>query len=140
MLNLTRLFVLIAAAALLAQPVMACCMAGHGDAHALAVSTDASPCHDAREDMDHVSSDASHPMPSSMDCPGCLNCDSALMQAQSADVAVALASTTIDAPISILETRFDGFQHASTVLKTGPPGDTPLPLFTPITLKQRLLI
>lgn len=138
MIALGRLLVIIAAAIFAAQPVMACCLTGHSETQIAQVSAEP-PCHgdanDAgpnRQTHDQNTSDAS-------DCPGCLDCDSAIMQTQSQDDLTVLASASLDLPIQTLEARFSGFEHRLVVRTTGPPRDPPARLLTPVTLKQRFL-
>ena len=139
MFKLTRLMILLAVATLVAQPVMACCLTGHVDAAAEAQMT-AEPCHDTTEAMDPSAMDTSHDMQGPMDCPGCLDCDAASMQAQSIDDSGLLTQSPSEVPMAVLSAKFEGFGHESIVYKTGPPSDPRLPFPTPVTLKQRLLI
>lgn len=75
-----------------------------------------------------------------MECPGCFDCDSAIMQAQTFDEGTVLTASPSEIPIASLTTRFEGFEHNSVVFATGPPGAFSPSWPTPITLKQRLLI
>jgi hypothetical protein len=140
MLKLTRLLMLIAAAALAAGPVMACCLTGHTQSAALYTSTETLPCHDAASPSGHEDAKAEQPAPLPVDCPECVDCDSAVMQAQSFDHSVSLTQLTPEVHFAVIAARFEGFEHKATILATGPPGDPPLPLSTPMSLKQRLLI
>ena len=140
MLKLTRLFMLIAVALAAAQPVMACCLAGHADVVAVQNSTETAPCHGEMSLSGHGKTVEAKHLPSPTECPGCLDCDTAVMQAQSFDSGVLLTKDSQETPLTILSARFDGFEHKITVFTTGPPGDRPVHRPTPITLKQRLLI
>ena len=131
MLKLTRLMLLLAVAFMAARPVMACCITGHTGAQSTVQSIDAP-------------SDASGEMPDQMqdpmECPGCFDCDSAILQAQTLDEGVVLATSPSEIPIAVLTARFEGFEHSSVALSAGPPGNPPPFRLTPISLKQRLLI
>ena len=140
MLKLTRLFMLIAVALVATQPVMACCLTGHADAVAAQSSTETPPCHGEKSHSDHGKTDQANHLPSPTECPGCLDCDTAVMQAQSFDSGVLLTKDSQETPLTISSARFDGFEHKTMVFTTGPPGDLPVHRPTPITLKQRLLI
>ncbi len=140
MLKLTRLMILVAVAFMAARPVMACCVTGHNEAPSSVHSTEAPSCHDAADSLEHASSDTTGQMQGPVDCPGCFDCDSAIMQAQTFDEGAVLTASASEIPVALLTARFEGFQHTSTVLATGPPGHAPPTRPTPITLKQRLLI
>ncbi|MEM6415590.1 MAG: hypothetical protein AAF720_13150 [Pseudomonadota bacterium] len=140
MLKLTRLLILIAVALVATQPIMACCLTGHAEPAASHTSIEAAPCHGEASLSSHGDTKTDQPSPSPMDCPGCLDCDSAVMQAQSFENGVTFTQLSPEIPVTVIASRFEGFGHSETIFKTGPPGDPPLPLSTPITLKQRLLI
>ena len=140
MLKLTRLFVLIAVASLAVGPVMACCVTGHAETISPAAKVETPPCHGESSSSEHGRMPHEDGSQSPFDCPGCLDCDASVMQAQSVDDAALLSQQPNDIPIAVLASRFDGFEHRSIVFKTGPPGDPPTTHQTPITLKQRLLI
>lgn len=140
MLNLTRLFILIAVALVATQPVMACCLAGHADAVTVQSPPETLPCHGEMSHSDHGKTDAIYHLPSPTECPGCLDCDTAVTQAQSFDTNVLLTKDSQETSLTALTARFDGFEHKTTVFTTGPPGDPTISRPTPITLKQRLLI
>lgn len=144
MLKLTRLMILVAVAFMVARPVMACCITGHNEAPSSVHSAETPSCHDAADSSEHTSSDTSGEMPGDMqgpmECPGCFDCDSAIMQAQTFDEGAVLTESLSEIPVALLTARFEGFHHNSTVLTTGPPGHAPPTNSTPITLKQRLLI
>ncbi len=74
------------------------------------------------------------------DCPGCLDCDSPVMQAEASGDQAPMRSTSAEPPPAVLEARFPGYSQAPIILKTGPPDDPPFVHETPITLKQRQLI
>lgn len=140
MLNLTRFLILIAVAVMAARPVMACCLTGHGEPQITQASADMPPCHGEQSAPEHSEQTGDHERPSPADCPGCFDCDAGVMQAQSFDDGTLLVQNSTEIPVAILTARFEGFEHKSIVLKTGPPGDPPRIHTTPITLKQRLLI
>lgn len=140
MLKLTRLLVLISVALLAARPVMACCLTGHGEPAVSDIQTEAPPCHGEASVPHQQTAEKQHTPPLPADCPGCFDCDSAIMQAQTVNNDILLAQPSSEIPLAILEARFVGFEQKAVVLKTGPPGDPPPLLHTPITLKQRLLI
>lgn len=140
MLKLTRLLILIAVALVATQPIMACCLAGHAEPAASHTSVEAPPCHGEAPLSAHGDSETDQQKPAPMDCPGCLDCDSAVMQAQSFENGALLTQLSAEIPLAVIASQFEGFGHTETVFKTGPPGDPTLPLSTPITLKQRLLI
>lgn len=138
MLGLNRLLALLTVAFIVAQPVMGCCLVGH-PAPALEVVQDANPfCHGNGMPMAPVASD--DPDQGNDDCPGCDDCDSPVMQAQASDDSAVLSAVALEIPLAAFDAKFRGFGHEPTILKTGPPDDPTLPLTTPITLKQRLLI
>lgn len=138
--KLTRLMILIAVAFLAVRPVMACCLVGHAGVEAVENTADVSPCHGARNsEADSAgTSDRNPAIP--FDCPGCMDCSAAVTQAQSVEHGTILSAAESDIPLAALMSRFDGFERKPVTLKTGPPGDPPPRLFTPVTLKQRLLI
>lgn len=120
---------------------MACCLMGHGEADLTAqVETQSPPCHETHSEPRHDVANADHEPASPFECPGCLDCDTAIMQVQSVDGGAVLAQASPEIPIAVLASRFAGFEHKAVVFKTGPPGDPPTTHQTPITLKQRLLI
>jgi len=132
--NLTRLFAILTVALMAAQPVMACCLVGH-DA---AVQVSEPPCHDTGMDM--APTDDGEAAQGTDDCPGCFDCDGPLIKAQGLGDGAVLAASSTDIPFAVLAARFSGFAHPQVIFKTGPPGEPQLPLSTPISLKQRLLI
>ncbi len=140
---MVRLLALLAMALLAAQPVMACCLTGHAPvAHAGAGSPP--PCHDSMAQMpatpDGQSRDiASGPGADPVDCPGCIDCDSTMMQAQSGGDTAVSPNTPGPVGLAAVETRFPGFEPRLMVRATGPPGRLFIAHTTPVTLKQRLL-
>lgn len=140
MLQLIRLLVLISVAFLAAGPVMACCLTGHGEPAVADIQTEEPPCHGEPSTPHQQTVEKQHTPFLPADCPGGFDCDSAMMQAHTANSDILLAQPSSEIPLATLEARFVGFEQKAVVLKTGPPGDPP-PLFhTPISLKQRLLI
>jgi len=140
MLKLTRLLILIAVALVATLPIMACCLAGHAEPAASHTSVETPPCHGEAPLSAHGDSETGQQPPAPTDCPGCLDGDSAVMHAQSFENGALLTQVSPEIPLAVIASRFEGFGHAETIFKTGPPGDPPLPRATPITLKQRLLI
>ena len=140
MLKLTRLLMLIAVASLAAGPVMACCMTGHAQPAASQETAEVPPCHGERTHsaQDEASLGDEPQLP--LECPGCLDCDTAMLQAQSVTEGALL--THIDSGVAApdLSPRAVTFEPKPFVFKTGPPGDPATALGTPVTLKQRLLI
>jgi len=138
--KLTRLLVLVSIVFLAARPVMACCLAGHGELAPLQVQAETPPCHEVSktEALERVGTDRQRPP--LIDCPGCFDCDTATLQAQSGDDGALTARTSPQGPVAIPSSGFVAFEHAPYTFKTGPPEDPLLRPLTPITLKQRLLI
>jgi len=134
----SRLFAVLAIALLAVQPVMACCLVGHEAAAQETSQVASPPCHDSSMQM--ASGQNVDTEQHSDECPGCYDCDSALMQAQASDDSTALSASSSEVPYAVLAAQFPGFAHDPVIFKTGPPGEPSLPLSTPITLKQRLLI
>lgn len=135
---LTRFFAILAVALVAAQPVMACCLAGHGAVAQKVAQVSDPPCHDSGMQM--APADKAGAAQDTDDCPGCYDCDSPLMQAQEAEDSTLLSSSSAEIPYAMLAVQFPRFAHQPVIFKTGPPGAPQLPLSTPITLKQRLLI
>lgn len=135
---LSRLLAILAVALVAAQPVMACCLVGHDAVAQDAALVSDPPCHDSGMQMSPA--DHADAAKDTGDCPGCNDCDSPLMQAQAADDSTLLSSSSAEISDAVLAAQFPGFAHRPVIFKTGPPGAPKLPLSTPITLKQRLLI
>lgn len=140
MLKLTRLLLLLAVALVAARPVMACCLTGHSEPAASHLQAEAPPCHGESNTSHATTGKSDHQPALPMECPGCVDCDLAVMQAQSVDDGALITQGSSDIPIAMIGSRFAGFQHEPTVYKTGPPGEPPGIHQTPITLKQRQLI
>jgi len=134
----SRLFAVLAIALLATQPVMACCLVGHEAAAQETSQVASPPCHDSGMPM--APAENTDTEEGSNECPGCYDCDSALMQAQTSDDSTALTASSAEVSYAVLAAEYPGFAHAPVIFKTGPPGEPSLPLSTPITLKQRLLI
>lgn len=136
-----RFFSVLAVALLAAQPVMACCLTGHAQPAATEMSADM-PCHDAiNSGPDHK--DAAGPSTENQngpDCPGCPDCNASTMQAQPSADETYQSKSAADFEFAAIEIRFTGFVPRSLVQATGPPRNWSLPVISPITLKQRLLI
>ena len=140
MLKLTRLLILVFVAATVARPVMACCLLGHGGQAVADARIDTPSCHTEMPPSNETKSDAIDSERNPDDCPGCFDCDAAIMQAHTVNDGALLTQTTSEIPLVTLASHFTGFEHKPVEFKTGPPGDPPLLHHTPITLKQRLLI
>ena len=131
----TRLVMIVAAAFLAAQPVMACPMM-LDDVEVLSVSGSQShPCAEMAPAMNHGPEKRSSPS----DCPAGFDCPPMLMQAQ----ADAIPAVTIGYPdqvfVAVTQEAPVTFLPERSVLKTGPPAAPDLPPLTPVSLKQRLL-
>ncbi len=133
---LTRLFMLLAIAAFAASPVMACCITGHAQASAATIQAEAPPCHGNME------SEAAAPMSQDTpaDCPGCGDCEAAMLAAETADQATVLTSTDDLQLLPIEVNRWTGYETPRILRTTGPPRASPGLPDTPISLKQRLLV
>lgn len=142
MLKLARLMMLIAVAAFATSPVMACCLNGHAGSETGFVEVAASHCHGKSAEPQTAESLEEHAQfPSPTSCPGCLNCDLGILQAQSIeDGALNNPPTFDDILIVHHEMQFVGFEYETIVLKTGPPEIFDRRPDTPLSLKQRLLI
>ena len=142
MLKLARLMMLFAVAAFATSPVMACCLNGHADHEAEIVEVASSHCHGNSAQPETAESPEEHPaFPSPIDCPGCLDCDMGILQAQSIEVdALSNQSNSDSIHFAYHVTEFVGFEHKAIVLKTGPLGLIDRRPDTPLRLKQRLLI
>lgn len=123
-----------------AQPVMACCLTGHADVSVAEITAEP-PCHGDAENGSVQARDGMHNASDPFDCPGCRDCDTAIMEAQvQHDWTVLTSVPSDDVPVIALEKRFPGFEPRLMVLSTGPPRDISFPLLSPVSLKQRLLI
>ncbi len=135
-----RLLILIAVALTAARPVMACCLAGHDEAHGAETAVQAPPCHGVpQEGARHVPAAASDPF-NPFDCPGCVDCNVAVANADVPVADAVLAAGASEIPFTVLSTPFEAREFTPLALKTGPPGDPPALRSTPVSLKQRLLI
>jgi hypothetical protein len=132
----TRLLMILAVAIFAASPVMACCLNNHVEASAETHSVDATPCHGEAEPT------ASKPISDNNleGCPGCAECETAMLQAQTADPSAVLASGQELQLMSLQGDQWTGFNAPLVVRTTGPPHDLSRVPDTPITLKQRFLI
>uniref|UniRef100_UPI0030F78B36 hypothetical protein n=1 Tax=Hyphomonas sp. TaxID=87 RepID=UPI0030F78B36 len=132
----TRLLMILAVAAFAATPIMACCMTGHAQTHAMTIQAEAPPCHD------ELAPDAAKPMPGDMvaDCPGCADCESAMLAARTADQATLLSSAGQVQLSPVEVNRWTGYDIPRTLRTTGPPRASPRLPTTPVSLKQRLLV
>lgn len=122
------------AAVLMANPVMACCVDVVSSA-AASDTTHSPPCHSSTSDGERPAQHSDqHP------CSDCCGADFVLPQVDTR-VSISLAASELALP----PTPAASFPiaHARPVvspLKTGPPGDRPLRSQTPLALKQRFLI
>lgn len=140
MLNLTRLLMLMAVASLATVPAMACCVTGHVQPAVSQTRVGIPSCHGEQSPSMHGEEDRAQQPISSSDCPGCRDCDIAIVQTQSVIDGALLSQSAPEIPLATLQSQFSGFGYKLVVLKTGPPGTPPATLQTPIALKQRLLI
>ncbi len=140
MTRLTRLLILMAVALMAARPVMACCLVGHGQPAVAEIQAQLPPCHDTAPTLPGADEAMVSDLTDRPDCPGCADCDSAVMQAQSASNDAVLTPGPSETPLAVLSVAFPGFDHPPVVFKTGPPADPAPVRLTPITLRQRLLI
>ncbi len=140
MLQVYRLLMTLMIGFFVAQPVMACCLAGHQSAQA-AVERAEPPCHDAADKGTTDFAVNKYDAPDPADCPGCVDCDILILASQAPDnLGRVTANVADDAVTMAPDMGFAGFEPELPTLATGPPRDTSLPLRTPISLKQRLLI
>lgn len=123
---------------MMAQPVVACCLFGHAAAAQKASEVADPPCDDSSMQM--APAEKADAELDTNDCPRCYDCDSTAMQAQASDDSATLSAASAEIPHAVLAAQFPKFAHRPVILKTGPPGEISLPLSTPITLKQRLLV
>ncbi|MBA3069855.1 MAG: hypothetical protein FP825_15395 [Hyphomonas sp.] len=139
--RLTRLLITLVVATFAAQPVMACCLTGHKVA-LVAVERAELPCHgDTHDTAAQVPDSVANASSSQLDCPGCLDCDSLMMAVQAPDYSGVLTASTPETAVAMApDMGFAGFEPQLPTLATGPPPNVSLPLRTPISLKQRLLI
>lgn len=131
-----RLLIIVAAVLVTAQPVMACPLMLESAQQASVSQHAEHPCTEMIAGQRiQVPSDS----PLQSDCPVGNDCGPMLIQAQvdanptatAAEPAQVFAAVLADPPVA--------FRPERTVFKTGPPPAPDLPLFTPVSLKQRLL-
>lgn len=122
------------AALFAANPVMACCFGGVANV-AADDATHSPPCHTAADEFE-----APNHSGGQQPCLDC--CDSELAApASDAKLAAPLASSEIHArPVLAASFPIALAEPVVSLLKTGPPGDPPRQLQTPLALKQRFLI
>lgn len=132
----TRLLLILAVAAFAASPVMACCMTGHAQAGAEIIQAEAPPCHGNAEA--EAAAPMSHDTPA--DCPGCADCETAMLPAKTADQAVILSSVDDLQLLPVEVSGWTGYETPRMLRTTGPPPAPPGRPNTPISLKQRLLV
>lgn len=132
----TRLLMILAVAAFAATPIMACCMTGHAQTHAMTIQAEAPHCHD------DMQPGAGKPVSGDMvaDCPGCADCEPAMLGARSTDQATLLASAGQVQLSPVKADRRTGYDTPRTLQTTGPPRASPRLPTTPVSLKQRLLV
>lgn len=140
MLCIARLLTFLAVMLVMAQPVMACCLPGNGATHIDMLANAEPPCHGDGMGMETASDAPTLPMPGAGDCPGCLDCDSPVLQAQVFDNTPVQAPSVSEIPVVLRAVHVRAFAPATVILTTGPPGAPPQVPVTPLELKQRLLI
>ena len=119
---------------------MACCMEDHAEPIVSRTLVKMPPCHDDQTSSHQGDTTSAQHSPSPSECPGCLDCDPALLNGQLATEGALLAQLMSEIPLAAARSYFAGSKQHSIVFKTGPPGDPVTVPNTPITLKQRLLI
>ena len=131
-----RLLAIFAAAFLTVQPVLACPLMVGDKVIIAAVEEGDTPCHQKMADnsLRPQSGDSE-----TGQCPAGDDCGPMLIQAQSDANPLALTTTPDLVFVSILADPPVNFPPERQTFKTGPPPARDLPLFTPITLKQRFL-
>ncbi|MAN73680.1 hypothetical protein [Henriciella sp.] len=132
----TRLMMIFAAAFLAAQPVMACPLMLSAAGTASATVNAGHPCSEMV--MSEAGTTGQQEDPSS-DCPAGYDCAPMLIQAQSDANPPAISVAPEPVFIALVAAPYINFPPERRVLKTGPPPGHDFPLFTPVTLKQRLL-
>ena len=137
---LYRLLMTLMIAVFAAQPVMACCLTGHQSAQATVEHAEP-PCHDAVNEGTTDSSDNKGNASAPSGCPGCVDCDMLMLAAPAPDNLGLVTANVFDDPgLIAAEARSEEFEPRLLVLSTGPPRNFSPPLYTPISLKQRLQI
>lgn len=134
--QLTRLFMILAVAVFAASPVMACCVTGPAEASVANDQSEAPSCHDDADNM------ASAPAAddNTADCPGCADCETAMLQAKTVDLPTILASAADLHLVAVSVDQWSGFDAPRILHTTGPPRASPRSPNTPTSLKQRFLI
>ena len=131
----TRIMMIVAAAFLAAQPVMACPMMV-GDGASAAVSDN--QMHHCAEMAPNTTQEPEKSS-SSSDCPAGFDCPPMAMQAQ-ADTTPTLTVAAADQVFAAVAQEASlSFPPERRAFTTGPPATPDLPPLTPISLKQRLL-
>lgn len=130
------LLVLIAAM-LVADPVMACCFPSVQDFESSVSQTDKPPCHGARS-----SAPSDTPAETAgQSCPGCGDCASLMAATDHANVVAIAASLADNDEIAAGDEVLTASRVImATVVPRIPSGYLPRSTETPISLKQRLLI
>ena len=131
-----RLLMILAAVLVTAQPVMACPLMLQAATQNSISETAEHPCHEMIAGQHTRSTPDSQ---SQSDCPAGDDCSPMLMQAQVDATPTATAAEPAQVFAAILAEPPVAFPPERSVYKTGPPPPPDLPLFTPVTLKQRLL-
>ncbi|MFH1517225.1 MAG: hypothetical protein ABIH17_05000 [Pseudomonadota bacterium] len=141
MLSLSRLVIMVIVAIFAAQPVMACCLTGHEAPSVVAEQAEPS-CHgDTHDNAAETQAGVTDTSTGPLDCPGCPDCDSLIMAVQAPDYTGILTASAPETAVAMApKMEFAGFEPQFHTLATGPPRDVSLPLRSPISLKQRLLI
>jgi hypothetical protein len=136
MTRLIRLFMILAVAVFAASPVMACCVTGPAVASVANDQSEAPPCHDEADSM--ASAPASDD--NSVDCPGCADCETAMLQTKATGQHLLPASATDLHLVPVSVNQWTGFEAPRILRTTGPPRASPVLPNTPVSLKQRFLV
>lgn len=133
---MTRLLAIFAIVFLTVQPVLACPLMVGDTVNMAAVAEGDTPCHQMIADNSLRTPSEDH---HSGECPAGDDCAPMLLQAQS-DANPPVLTTAPDLVFAaILADPPVNFPPERQTFKTGPPPAPDLPLFTPVTLKQRFL-
>ncbi len=128
-----RAFLTLAITVFTVSPLLACCLTGFAETEAVAELVQDSPCHgDGAEPAKQTDTDSI--------CPDCADCDPVMLKANGSDgLAGLLYRYTPEHPS--LQGQYQPLVAAPDRQRaTGPPRAPPLPVATPVSLSQRLLI
>lgn len=134
--SFTRLFMLLAIMVFAASPLMACCTSGHAQTAADTIQSEASPCHN------NASAKSTKPIPADIpsDCPGCIDCESTILQVQTTDQTTVPPLIEVQQQLLIMVGSWIKYDEPYVLHKTAPPPAPPRLHTTPTSLKQRLLV